>query len=122
MGPQGGFSLAQYMRQIQEARNKTADDKYGNGQPPQNQNLMGYLTNLVNSSPSDPYKQTVRGPYYGISSIMAEPGEPPPAPPAEQAPVATTMPTIALGSHERDRMQQDNTSEDDAWWRKKENY
>lgn len=127
MFQRGGFALSPYMREVLAARNASSDKRYdaeqgGNGQPAQNPVLMDHLANLVNSSPSDPYKQTERGPYYGIGSIMAEPGEPPPSPPAEPAPVATTMPTIALGSHERDRMQQDNTDDADAWWRKKENY
>lgn len=122
MGPGGGFKLSPYLRQILAARNKASDAQYGNGQPAQNPKLMGYLANMVNSTPSDPYKQTERGPYYGISSIMAGSGEPPPSPPAEPAPVATTMPTIALGSHERDRMQQDNTDDADAWWRNKDKY
>ena len=122
MGPQdGGFKLSQYMRNIQEARNNASDAQYENGHRPQNEGFMGYLANLVNSSPSDPYKQTVRGPYYGISSVMTAPAEPPPPSPVQE-PAPTMMPTIALGPHERDRMQQDNTSDADAWWRKKENY
>lgn len=122
MGPGGGFGLSKYMRDILAARNKASDAQHSNGQPPQNPNLMRYLANMVNNSQSDPYKQTERGPYYGISSVMAGSGEPPPSPPAEPAPVATTMPTIALGSHERDRVQQDNTEDADAWWRNKDKY
>ena len=30
--------------------------------------------------------------------------------------------TVPLGSHERDRMQQDNTADADAWWRDRRNY
>lgn len=40
----------------------------------------------------------------------------------QQPPPSTFSTTVPLGSHERDRMQQDNTSDADAWWRNRGNY
>lgn len=65
---------------------------------------------------AQPYVPPLGG---GLAALRGEPAQPAPL---SYSGMGSSNPTPVLGNYERDRMQQDNTGDADAWWRNRGNY